>query len=257
MPTRRFVPLITLSSVAALLLTATLAHAAPPALPAEAPASAPEPEFDAPAPTAAPKLDPLAPVVSVPTPKVEDSLTLTGASLWEGLVDSVVELHLRNGKTLSGTVVAQAGDQLAIARSSDGSVVAVPKREIEGVRLQSSAATAAADQALGLEPVEQRPRDDGRKLYVAGVSMLTIGAPLGLAGSVMLSLAPGAAVIWAPTLLPGIGLIVGGSIALKRGNARYRSFRKAWGMPPLSKLQLTPTLDVGRNGGQLGVVMRF
>ena len=69
-------------------------------------------------------------------------------------------------------------------------------------------------------PPSQRPRDSGRKLFGGAVAMLTIGVPFGLAGTVMLGLCPSCAYIHLPLLLPGIGLITGGAIALKRSKQR-------------------------------------
>lgn len=196
-----------------------------------------------------------APPPEPPPPCIEDSLSLTGTGLWHGLKDSTVNLTLQNGNELHGTIVAQDGEQLAVARASDGSVVSVPKNQIEGVRL--IATDSEGGERPDLPPVDSRPRDDGRKLYGAGVGLLSIGVPFGVAGTATLGVLWFAPVVYLPVLLPGIGMIIGGSIALKRSYQRHDTYRRAWGLPKTSRLQLAPALNLGREGGQLGVVMRF
>ncbi|HLT40654.1 MAG TPA: hypothetical protein VK034_30460 [Enhygromyxa sp.] len=190
-----------------------------------------------------------------PPPCIEDKLSLTGTGLWSGLKDSTVELTLKNDAELRGTIVAQDTEQLAVARTSDGSVVSVPKDQVKSVRLV--AIRSEGDERGDLPPQALRPRDDGRKAYAAGVAMLSIGVPFGVAGTATAGVLFFAPYVYLPVLLPGIGMIVGGSIALKRSFKLHDTYRKAWGLPKTGKLQLAPALDLGREGGQVGLVMRF
>jgi hypothetical protein len=196
-----------------------------------------------------------APPSSPPAPSIESSLTLTGSTVWDGLRGSSLILTLGNGEQISGTLIAQDHEQLAFARASDGAVVRVPKREIAGVRLTATHSEDA--ERADLPPAATRPRDDGRKAYAAGVALLSIGVPFGVAGTATAGVLWFAPVTYLPVLLPGIAMIIGGSVSLKRSYKLHDSYRKAWGLPKTSKLQLAPSLNLGREGGQLGVVMRF
>lgn len=196
-------------------------------------------------PTAAPAVASAAP----PAPRVEGSLTLTGTVLWDGLRDRVVSLQLAKRGELVGTVVAQDAANLAIARAPDGTVVSVPKSEIVGVQMRAAAETGT--------PTKQRRLDSGRRQFGGAVALLSFGVPLGLSGTVMLGICVSCLYIHLPLLLPGIALITTGSIAMKRAKAKNAAFRADWGIPLAKRMQLTPTLALGRGGGELGFAMRF
>jgi hypothetical protein len=185
-----------------------------------------------------------------PAPRVDDQLSLKGRVLWDGLQDQRVSLKLNNGADLEGTIVGQSSSDLALARASDGTIVSVPKAEVAGVRTRAAAST--SNLAIG-----QRPIDSGRSLHSAGVALLSFGVPFGLAGTVWLGLCPDCLYIHLPLLLPGIGLIVGGSIALKRAKQRNEAFRQAWGIPLAGRMQLMPNLAFTRGGGEVGFALRF
>jgi hypothetical protein len=196
-------------------------------------------------PTAAPAVATATP----PAPRVEGTLTLTGTVLWDGLRDRVVRLQLGKRGELVGTVVAQDATSLAIARTPDGTVVSVPKSEIVGVQMQAAAGSG--------KPVTQRRLDSGRRQFAGAVALLSVGVPFGLSGTVMLGFCPGCLYIHLPLLLPGIGMIIGGSIAMKRAKQKNAAFRAEWGIPLAKRMQLAPTLSLGRGGGELGFAMRF
>lgn len=249
------VKLTALACAIALGLTPTLARAstfAPPTA-ADAPTKAPKPSPEAPAP--APTTAPPTASPAVPAPCLDDSLSLTGRNLWDGLEHATLELVLHNGKTVEGTLVGQDHDKLAIARIADGSLVAVPKREVEGVKLLANAETDYDRRKL--PPLRSRPTDDGRKMYGAGVGMLVMGIPLGISGTVLMGLLISAPYIYLPVLAPGIGFIAGGSVAIKRSKKLQANYREAWGLPVTAKLRLAPSFGVNRQGGQLGLTMRF
>jgi hypothetical protein len=246
LPMHRPATLIALACAVALTTSSLALGSPPPDIDDAAPPTTEAPVIANPAPT---------PTQSPPPPCLDDSLTLTGRNLWAGLELATVRLTLRNGKSLQGTVVAQDQDKLAIARTGDGTVVAVPKHEIEAVNLVAIASS--SEDQRELPPNSSRPIDDGRKVYGAGVGMLSIGVPIGFAGTVLLGIFPGAFYIHLPVLIPGIAFIVGGSIAIKRSRQHHDAYRKAWGLPKTAKLRLAPTLNVGRGGGELGLVMRF
>jgi len=189
-----------------------------------------------------------------PVPPVEGPLNLDGTVLWDGLHDMSVTLTLKNGKWLSGTVVTHDREKIAIARRGDGSIVAVPKAQVQAVQVLGPGAVAEVSlpPRETLPPRESRPTDSGRRLHIGGGTMVGLGAPLSLVG---IGLSPTLGVIIGlPTLITGIGLIIGGSVMMKVAKRRNAAFHKAWG---ISKLHVSPILNVGREGGQLGVAMRF
>jgi hypothetical protein len=196
-------------------------------------------------PTAAPAVA----IATPPAPRVEGTLTLTGTVLWDGLRDRVVRLQVGKRGELVGTVVAQDAVNLAIARAPDGTIVSVPKSEIVGVQMQAAVATG--------KPVTQRRLDSGRKQFAGAVALLSLGVPMGFSGTVMLGLCPGCLYIHLPLLLPGIALITTGSISIKRAKQKNAAFRAEWGIPLAKRMQLAPTLSLGRGGGELGFAMRF
>nr|AYM52717.1 hypothetical protein [Pseudenhygromyxa salsuginis] len=271
--------LIAAAGVLPLLLTPNFAAAAPgvgdrlemvvapPKLPDE-PQPQPQPEpppkdgVTPPPTTTAPPMANPPPTTTPPPPAVvvvpagDESLSLVGKTLWDGLMDGTVSLTMKGGQTFDGTVVAQSTSDLAVARVSDGTVVSVPKAEIAGVRVRAQQG-ADGPELAGVGPVGTRPTKDGRGLVGAGISMLVVGSAFTLAGTVMLAIYPSGLFINLPLLIPGLGMVAGGAGMMVSGRKRRAAYREAWGLPELSKLQIMPTLGVGRSGGQAGLVMRF
>ncbi|HLT39520.1 MAG TPA: hypothetical protein VK034_24720, partial [Enhygromyxa sp.] len=153
---------------------ATTPTAAPTVTP-ESPTEAPATEPPQPQTTAAPPV-----TTTVPAPRVVGGdLTLTGTNVWAGLLGQRVKLLMKNEQNLDGTLVAQSTTDLAIARSSDGTVVSVPKAEIAGIRLGGAAGAPGHSDV----PVSERPTNDGHGLYGGGAAMIGIGSTAALAGT--------------------------------------------------------------------------
>lgn len=233
--------------------------AAPPKLPKDA---APAPVVE-PATTEAPPVAPppvvTAPVVPPPAPRIGgDSLSLTGATLWQGLLGRQVALVMKDGVTVGGTVVAQSSGDLAIARAADGTVVSVPKAQITGVRVRvdDGSMMSSPSSNSGI-PVGDRPLQDGRGLHGGGIVMLTLGSIMALSGTVMMAISISYVAISLPLLLIGLGAAGGGAGMLAAGGKKRKAFNEAWGIPVRAGVKLTPTLTAGRNGGQAGLVLRF
>ena len=250
--------LTTSCALAVLCLSPTTARAAQtPATPGEDvqpaanPATATAPN-NAAAPTAAPAIADSP--TRVPPPQLDTTLSLRGAAIWDGLEGQRVVLGLADASSLRGTVVTHGATEVALSRDSDGLVVSVPKAEVLTVNLRARAASSGRP---GVGATGTRPRDSGRKLHSGGVVLLSIGSPFALAGIVMLGLCPSCLYIHLPLLLPGTAMIIGGAVALKRAKKRNIAFRKAWGIPLAGRMQLTPTLGVGRSGGEVGFTLRF
>lgn len=264
--------LIAVAGALPLLMTPMLAHAgehsagihqpsleqlatfAPPKLPADSqPVPTPVDQ-----PTVAPAVaePPPTPIVTVPAPRVQaESLSLTGSTLWDGLLGKQVRLEMKNGQAVAGTIVAQTASDLAVARAPDGTVVAVPKAEVSGVRLRlETDGSGAPGSSL---PVGDRPVQDGRGLHGGGIVMVSIGAIAALSGTVMLAIYPSGVFISLPLLLPGLAMIGGGSAMLSSAGKKRKAFNKAWGIPQHAKVNLMPTVAGGRNGGSAGLVLQF
>jgi hypothetical protein len=233
-----------------------LAAFAPPKLPEN---TQPTPPVEQPnQPTMAPPVvepPPPTPTATPPAPRVQpETLSLTGNTLWEGLLGKQIRLEMKGGQAVTGTVVAQTTSDLAVARSPDGTVVAVPKAEVAGVRLRLEATEGAPGSNV---PVGDRPLQDGRGLHGGGIIMVSIGAIAALSGTVMLAIYPSGVFISLPLLLPGLAMIGGGSAMLSAAGKKRKAFNKAWGLPATARVHMTPTLNASRNGGVAGLVLRF
>jgi hypothetical protein len=263
--------LIAVAGALPLLATPMLAHASGPSasmlapsieqLAAFAPPKLPENTQPTPPveqPTAAPPVvePPPTPTVVPPAPRVQaESLSLTGNTLWDGLLGKQVRLEMKNGQAVTGTVVAQTASDLAVARSPDGTVVAVPKAEVVGVRLRLEGVSDTPGSSS--TPVGNRPLQDGRGLHGGGIVMVSVGAIAALSGTVMLAIYPSGVFISLPLLLPGLAMIGGGSAMLSAAGKKRKAFNKAWGIPAHAKVNLTPLVAGGRNGGTAGLVLQF
>jgi hypothetical protein len=263
--------LIAVAGALPLLMTPMLAHAggpsagiqpsleqlasfAPPKLPADT-QPAPTP-VEQPTTTAPPIAEPPPTPIMPPAPRVQaESLSLTGNTLWDGLLGKQVRLEMKNGQGVAGTIVAQTVSDLAVARAPDGTVVAVPKAEVAGVRLRLEADASGAPAGSG--PVGNRPTQDGRGLHGGGIVMVSLGAIAALSGTVMLVIYPSGVFISLPLLLPGLAMIGGGSAMLSSAGKKRKAFNKAWGIPQHARVNVTPMVAGGRNGGTAGLVLQF
>jgi hypothetical protein len=255
------VPMLSLSIAEASPPDARLITAAPPPKlpddnnavgkkPSADPVPIPAPSEPAPTTEAPPMPNP--PVV-VPPPSVsDDSLSLTGRNLWEGLVDKPIILVMKDGSELIGSIVAQSGKDLAFARASDGAVVAVPKTEVSGIRVRRAPSSDSS--------TRQRPSggtsETGHKLAAGGGAMIGLGSAAALSGTVMLGIYISALYISLPLLLPGLAMIGGGASLLSAANKKRAAYDKAWGITS-GRRRVLPTASATRQGGQVGLVLRF
>jgi hypothetical protein len=252
------VPMLTLSIAQASPPPATVVRAAPPKLP-EDPAAPPTTTTTttttAPAPTEAPRVaDPLpAPLVMPMPPPRDDSLSLTGNNLWNGLEDKSLVLIMKDGTELNGTLVAHSGKDLAVARTSDGTVVAVPKLDVIGIRVRAST---VADGPVAAGNRKGGTKESGHKLAAGGGAMIGIGSTAALAGSVMLGIYISYLFISLPLLLPGLAMIGGGIGLLASSKKKKAAYEKAWGITS-GRNRVMPTFAASRQGGQAGLVLRF
>lgn len=237
------------------MLTMSIAQAAPPKLPDDPKVQPSEPPTTTTAPetTEAPRVaEPPAPLVMPPQTR-DDSLALTGRNLWEGLKDKVLVLVMKDGTELNGTLVAHSGKDLAVARTSDGTVVAVPKSDITGIRVRASAGT------IGMMPGANRTggvTETGHKLAAGGGAMIGIGSSAALAGTVMLGIYISYLFISLPLLLPGLAMIGGGIGLLASSKKKRAKYEKAWGITS-GRNRIMPSVAASRQGGHVGLVLRF
>lgn len=241
------------------MLTLSIAQAAPPKLPNDpvvAPTSEPPPTTTtttAPPTTEAPRVaDPPAPIVMPPQTR-DDSLSLTGRNLWDGLEDKPLVLVMKDGTELNGTLVAHSGKDLAVARTSDGTVVSVPKLDVTGIRVRANMGAAE------MPPPASRTggvRESGHKLAAGGGAMIGIGSTAALAGTVMLGIYISYLFISLPLLLPGLAMIGGGIGLLASSKKKKAAYEKAWGITA-GRNRVMPTFAASRQGGTAGLVLRF
>lgn len=222
-----------------------------PAEPEPAPAAEP-----APTPETTTTAPPVVTPPAAPPPRVESSLSLTGSALWDGLLGQQVRLDMKDGQGVSGVVVAQTATDLALARTPDGTVVAVPKSEVAGVRMRVAVEGAGGPGGSNV-PVGDRPLQDGRGLNAGGIVMVTLGSIAALSGTVMLAISPYYLFISLPLLLPGLAMIGGGSAMISAAGKKKRAFDAAWGVPKSARIEVMPTLAGGRNGGGAGLILKF
>jgi hypothetical protein len=93
----------------------------------------------------------------------------------DALKDRVVVVRLRDGAEARGTLLSSDAEQLVLARAPSGEVVALPRRDVAGLRLVAAPGPAAPPaEAADEAPAEAKPR--------------FVGLQLGFAPSVMLDL---------------------------------------------------------------------
>ncbi len=198
------------------------------------------------APTVAPPVEgPTQPPVVAPATTPDDSLSLSGRNLWEGLKDQRLVLGLEDGTQLAGTVVAQSSSDLAFSRASDGTVVAVPKADVAAIRVYEGPTSASAKPA----------GKDGSGGIIAGAVLLAGGSAFALAGAIALGVYPSALYFSLPALVPGLAMVGLGIPLLAKGIKRRNEAERR--MRGWSKLELSPAFGANRRGGQLGLVLRF
>ena len=78
-----------------------------------------------------------------------------------------------------------------------------------------------------------------------------------LAGTVMLGIYVSYLFISLPLLLPGLAMIGGGASMMASASKKRTKYRQAWGIPQTAKLKMLPTVAGSRNGGQVGLILRF
>ncbi len=250
------VPMLTLSIAQASPPSSpnTVVAAPPPKLPDDKPVVVSDPPTTtAPVTTEAPRVaEPPVPIVMPPTGSRDDSLSLTGRNLWEGLQDKSLVLIMKDGTELVGTLVAHSSKDLAVARASDGTVVAVPKADVGGIRMRADASTRAQQARSPAGGVSQT----GDKLAAGGGAMIGIGSSAALAGTVMLGIYVSYLFISLPLLLPGLAMIGGGIGLLRAGKKKRAAYDKAWGITS-GRNRVMPTFNASRQGGHVGLVLKF
>ncbi len=128
---------------------------------------------------------PPAPDVIVVPPPVEGPhpLSYEGDELWKAVRGARVEVTLKGGKVLVGTVLAQAGDEFAMAREPDGTVARVPKHMVRRLRVLGMEAGAEAPREVMKRPPKgDGPAIAGAILTIMGTSFMTTSAVISFAG---------------------------------------------------------------------------
>ncbi len=132
-------------------------------------------------------------------------------------------------------------------------VVAVPKTEVSGIRVRRIAEPSAAGPR---RPSGGGTTETGHKLAAGGGAMIGLGSATALAGTVMLGIYISALYISLPLLLPGLAMIGGGASLLSAANKKRTAYDKAWGITS-GRRRVLPTASASRQGGHVGLVLRF
>jgi hypothetical protein len=178
-----------------------------------------------------------------PEPEVEP-LSYEGEALWAAVRGARVEITLRGGTRVTGVVLTQAGDELAIARDPDGTVARVPKHMVSRLRvLNMAGGTGYGSIEGGGESAAEKanlPPPDGKAATIVG-SILTISG-----GTMMLAFGLahlGSSSFYyygAPLMIIGANLLGPGIPILATGVAQ-REKRRDWDLKHDVQIGLAPT----------------
>ena len=197
-----------------------------------------EPAFAAP-PLSAPVMEPS------PAPVVVD------ASIWEGLIDQLVVIQMKDGSTFRGTVLSVTNGVMVCARASDNLMVVVDPVQIETVNVEG---------LPGHPQPKKLPKGDG--LIVMGSIATAIGGALSIAtlvvGAVCIDNNSGYGYTYVcpyvtiPTGVVGVANLAAGIPMLVSGLRKRKAWRAAQEVPSVSAF-VGPT----RNGAMAGFGIRF
>jgi len=187
---------------------------------------------------------PAGPVVEASAEAAPEPLSYEGEALWAAVRGAHVEITLRGGTRLTGIVLTQAGDELAVARDPDGTVARVPKHMVSRLRVLSMAESGGGS---GLSESEQKARDkankpppDGKGLTVAGTILTVSGGSMMLAFGLAHLANSSFFYYGAPLMIIGANLIGPGIPMLAHG-VTLQEERREWDMKHEVQVGLAPT----------------
>jgi hypothetical protein len=130
-------------------------------------------------------LPPEPPFIVSPAVVGPHPLSYEGDALWKAVRGARVEVTLKGNKVIQGTILTQAGDEMAIAREPDGTVTRVPKhlvRRLRVIGVVSGSGGSASIEETGPPPKGDGPAIAGAILTIMGTSFMTTSAVISLAG---------------------------------------------------------------------------
>lgn len=155
-------------------------------------------------------------VVDRPRPAGHDESSVfdpsTVDAAWEGVDGFDVELELKGGETMSGRVGAVQRETFTLIQAKTGAVLVLPKSGVVSLRVRVP------------PPL---PGKTGTGAIVAGSILTSHGAPVFIAGVVMLGVCPSCAYLHVPLLLVGGAALGGGIPLLVRGVRARRAYSEA------------------------------
>ena len=113
-----------------------------------------------------------APPAPVGPPPVDADLSLQGSILWQSMLGMRLKLYLVDDLRVRGLLLAEAGDQIAIAQD-DGAIMRIDKEMVEAARVLDpfpGSSAVARERA-------KKPKD-GRGLLTAGAILTGVGVSL-------------------------------------------------------------------------------
>jgi hypothetical protein len=184
--------------------------------------------------------------------KTAAPLSYEGDELWAAVRGARVEITIRAGTILTGIVLTQAGDEIAIARDPDGTVARVPKHMISRLRVLRMPNGRSASVWDRDEPdaSDGRPQE-GEGAAIAG-AVLTITAGSMMLTSAFLTSITGSIYYGFPLMIIGSSLL-GPGIPLLAWGAAQSEERRQWDREHDFSVSLGPT----RGGFSGGLRFRF
>lgn len=153
-------------------------------------------------------------------------------------------------RRISGLIIGvDGGFVMMVDEDQEGRIAMIPKEQITDVR-----GRVASQRRVGASREPLPP--DGVGLLAGGGIMVALGGPLFISGVVFVALAPDFTVLWAPQLLPAVGLLGGGVPLLVSGVRRRRAYQQAVFGGRLGRL--SPAVGRTAGGGWTGgLTLRF
>ncbi|MCP4871638.1 MAG: hypothetical protein GY898_23255 [Proteobacteria bacterium] len=183
-----------------------------------------------------------APVEEAPAEPAAEPLSYEGDALWAAVRGAQVEITLRGGTRITGIVLTQAGEELAIARDPDGTVARVPKHMVSRLRVLNMGTSAGT-----VSEAEQKRRDkantpppDGKGLTIAGTVLTVSGGSMMLAFGLAHLANSSFFYYGAPLMIIGANLIGPGIPMLAHGVAQQEA-RREWDMKHDVQIGFAPT----------------
>ncbi len=171
-----------------------------------------------------------APAEEAPAEPEAEPLSYEGELLWAAVRGARVEITLRGGTRITGVVLTQSDDELAIARDPDGTVARVPKHMVSRLRVLGMASGYSGGDDYDDERARaNKPPPKGDGLAVAGTVLTVTGGTMMLTFGLAHLANSSFFYYGAPLMIVGANLVGPGIPMMIQGLAQQEA-RKEWEM---------------------------